>query len=525
MKKLMAFLCALTMAVSMTACGGTSQTQTEENTTSAETTNETTSAENTVQADDDTLVFISHMTSETLDPLTTASSSGVDKNAMHQIFDCLLQFDDEGTPVPCLAEGWEETDGGKAVLFHLRQDVTFHDGTPFNADAVVYTFDKQFANPLTSYVTTYYTACEKVDDYTVKITKATPHVALLAMMAEGPFIVSPTAYEKGADQFAKNPVGTGAYKFESQGSDQYVHLTANEDYFDGAPYYKKVIIRTPVDSSTAIVALQNNEADIAINVTPNQLALVEEDQNLVAEVNTGWSIKYLNFYAEPFTSDENLRKAVYYAINRENAAMFNNEPETVAAKTLYPLRVMGDYADLQTIDGYDVAKAQEYLAQSNYNGEILKLYISSNEALIAQSVQADLQAIGINVEIVQLDTNAYYAKITDGGCQMTILDFGTDQVSTEDMLNFYVSDGYYGAYVYKTPEYDAVMEKIDNEYDSQARRELVKQALEMQYSFYNMVPMYESYFNFVHRAELTGFNPVSGANYVYYLGKVKPANA
>lgn len=525
MKKLMAFLCALTMAVSMTACGGTSQTQTEENTTSAETTNETTSAENTVQADDDTLVFISHMTSETLDPLTTASSSGVDKNAMHQIFDCLLQFDNEGTPVPCLAESWEETDGGKAVLFHLRQDVTFHDGTPFNADAVVYTFDKQFANPLTAYVTTYYTACEKVDDYTVKITKATPHVALLAMMAEGPFIVSPTAYEKGADQFAKNPVGTGAYKFESQGSDQYVHLTANEDYFDGAPYYKKVIIRTPVDSSTAIVALQNNEADIAINVTPNQLALVEEDPNLVAEVNTGWSIKYLNFYAEPFTSDENLRKAVYYAINRENAAMFNNEPETVAAKTLYPLRVMGDYADLQTIDGYDVAKAQEYLAQSNYNGETLKLYISSNEALIAQSVQADLQAIGINVEIVQLDTNAYYAKITDGGCQMTILDFGTDQVSTEDMLNFYVSDGYYGAYVYKTPEYDAVMEKIDNEYDAQARRELVKQALEMQYSFYNMVPMYESYFNFVHRAELTGFNPVSGANYVYYLGKVKPANA
>ena len=316
MKKLMAFLCALTMAVSMTACGGTSQTQTEENTTSAETTNETTSAENTVQADDDTLVFISHMTSETLDPLTTASSSGVDKNAMHQIFDCLLQFDNEGTPVPCLAESWEETDGGKAVLFHLRQDVTFHDGTPFNADAVVYTFDKQFANPLTSYVTTYYTACEKVNDYTVKITKATPHVALLAMMAEGPFIVSPTAYEKGADQFAKNPVGTGAYKFESQGSDQYVHLTANEDYFDGAPYYKKVIIRTPVDSSTAIVALQNNEADIAINVTPNQLALVEEDPNLVAEVNTGWSIKYLNFYSEPFTSDENLRKAVYYAINR-----------------------------------------------------------------------------------------------------------------------------------------------------------------------------------------------------------------
>ncbi|XCP86139.1 ABC transporter substrate-binding protein [Roseburia hominis] len=515
MKKLVSLLCVTAMVLGLAACGSKSETPSSDDQTKTEKKEST--------GDKDTLVFISHMTSETLDPLTTASATGVDKNVMHQIFNCLLQFDDEGKPIPCLAESWEDTDDGHAVLFHLRDDVKFHDGTPFNADAVVYTFDKQFANPLTSYVTTYYTACEKVDDYTVKITKATPHVALLPMMAESPWIVSPTAYEKGADEFAKNPVGTGAYKFESQGADQYVHLVANEDYFEGAPYFKKVTIRTPMDSSTAVVALQNNEADIAINVTPNQLALVEEDPNLVAEVNTGWSIKYLNFYAEPFTSDENLRKAVYYAINRENAAMFNNEPETIPATTLYPQRVMGDYADLQTIDGYDVDKAKEYLAQSNYNGETLKLYISANEASIAQSVQGDLQAIGINVEIVQLDTNAYYAKFTDGTCQMSILDFGTDQVSTEDMLNFYVSNGYYGEFVTKTPEYDELMAKIDSEYDAEARKELVKQALEMQYSFYNMVPMYESYFNFVHRAELTGFNPVSGANYVYYLGKVKPA--
>ena len=219
MKKIIALLCAMAMAFGMAACG--QETTGSQQSTGETTTEQTTEQESaqTTAADKDTLVFISHMTSETLDPLTTASSSGVDKNAMHQIFDCLLQFDNDGNPIPCLAESWEDTDDGKAVLFHLRQDVTFHDGTPFNADAVVYTFDKQFENPLTAYITTYYTACEKVDDYTVKITKATPHVALLPMMAEGPFIVSPTAYEKGAEEFAKNPVGTGAYKFESQGAD------------------------------------------------------------------------------------------------------------------------------------------------------------------------------------------------------------------------------------------------------------------------------------------------------------------
>lgn len=524
MKKLLALFCAAAMMMSFAACGGGEQTAPDANEEKAPTTGENTEASAPADKDKDTLVFISHMTSETLDPLSTASATGVDKNVMHQIFNCLLQFDNEGNPIPCLAESYEESEDSKSVVYHLRKDVKFHDGTDFNADAVVYTFNKQFENPLTQWAKTYYTSCEKVDDYTVKITKAKPYVALNSMMAEGPWIVSPTAYEKGADEFAKHPIGTGAYKFESQGSDQYVHLVANEEYFEGAPYFKKVTIRTPVDSSTAVVALQNGEADIAINLTPNQLALVEQDKNLVAEVNTGWSIKYLNFYAEPFTSDENLRKAVYYAINRENAAMFNNEPATEPATTLYPKRVMDDYAELQTIDGYDVEKAKEYLAKSNYNGETLKIYISQNEASIAQSVQADLQIIGVNSEIVQLDTNAYYAKFVDGTCQMTIMDFGTDQNSTEDMLNFYVSDGYYGNVVAKNPEYDALMKKIDVEYDKDARREMVDQALDMQYELYNMVPLYESYFNFIHRADLTGFNPVSGANYVYYLGKVKPVN-
>lgn len=532
MKRFLAFLCALTLALSLAACGskpdnGNNSQGGQNNNVSnpsggSDDSNDPGSASGAAFDGRDTLVFISHMTSETLDPLSTVTT-GIDKNAMHQIFDCLLQFDDNGVPVPCLAESWEDADDGHAVIYKLRQDVTFHDGTPFNADAAVYTFDKYLSNPMNASMTTYYTSCEKVDDYSIKITKATPYVRLNNLMAEGPWFVSPTAYEKGAEEFAKNPVGTGAYKFESQGADQYVHLTANEDYFEGAPYFKKAVIRTPMDSSTAIVALQNGEADIAINVTPNQLALVEADPNLTASVNTGWSIKYLNFYAEPFLSDENLRKAVFYAVNRENAALFNNEPETIPAAGLYAERILGNaYKGLVEVPGYDPEQAKEYLAQSSYGGETLHLYISALEASIATSVQADLQAIGMNVEIVQLDTNAYYEKITDGTCEMTILDFGTDMTSAEDMLNFYTSSGYYGDFVINTPEYDALMAQISGEYDEAARTEMMKQALQMQLEFYNQVPMYESFFNYVYRSDLTGFNPISGATYVYYLGKITP---
>lgn len=516
MKKFLAVLCAMAIAFGLAACASNP----------AENSNpqgEQSSAAGNSSDEKDTLVFISHMTSETLDPYSTVSS-GFDKNVMYQIFDCLLQFDDEGNVIPCLAESWEETEDGKAVVFKLREDVTFHDGTPFNADAVVYSIDLFLSNPLNSYALMYFTDCEKVDEYSVKITKGTPTAKLYNYLAEYIYIVSPTAYEKGAEEFAKNPVGTGAYKFESQGADQYVRLGANEDYFGGAPYFKKVIIRTPLDSSSAIVALQTGEADIAINVTPNQLSLVENDPNLTAVVNTGWSIKYLSFFAEPFLSDENLRKAVYYGVNRENAALFNNEPETTPATQLFPERLLGkEYSGLVTVPGYDFDLAKEYLEKSSYDGETLYIYISANEASIATSVLADLQALGISAEIVQLDMNAYYDKPLDGDCQITIGDYGTDVTSTEDMLGYWSNVlGFYGGSIVCTDEYDALITQISEEYDAAARKELVKQAMEMQVEFCNLVPLYESYFNYIHRSDLTGFNPISGATYVYYLGKITP---
>ena len=474
-------------------------------------------------AEKDTLVFVSHMSSETFD---TVNSTMYDKNVMHQVYDTLTAFDNEGNVIPNLAESWEETEDNHGYIFHLREDVTFHDGTPFNADAVIFTLTKLKESTAQAWLFSSIGEFSKIDDYTVRIDKATAYTKLLNFLAEYPFIFSPTAYESDPDHLANKPVGTGAYVFNNLGSDGYVYLDSNPDYFKGEPYYKHLVIRTPLDSSTAVMALQNGEVDIAIALAANQIPVVEKDANLVAEVSDAWSIKYVAMEGDRFQNDENLRKAVYYAINRENAITFNNEPEgTPVATDFYAKRIMGDYAGKVEIGGYDPDLAKEYLAKSNYDGGTIKLTISQDLSNIAQAVQADLSAVGINTEIVQVDMNAYYAAMQDGTCELTIADMGTDYLSAEDMLFYYTSGGTYGPYVYTNDEFDALYQQLTQLWDDAEREPVALEAIEMQVGFANLVPLYESNFNFVHRADLTGFNPISGGTYVYYLGDVKPADA
>ena len=471
----------------------------------------------------DTLVFVSHMSSESFD---TINNTMYDKNVMHQVYDTLTAFDNEGNIIPNLAESWEETEDNHGYIFHLRQDVKFHDGTDFNADAVIFTLQALKETTANAWLFSSIGEFSKIDDYTVRIDKANASCKLLNFLAEYPFIVSPTAYESDPEHLATKPVGTGAYVFNNLGSDGYVYLDSNPDYFKGEPYYKHLVIRTPLDSNTAVVALQNGEVDIAIALAANQMPIVEQDDSLVAEINDAWSLKYVLMEGERFQNDENLRKAVYYAINRENAIIYNNEPEdTPVATDFFAQRIMGDYAGQVDVGGYDPELAAEYLAQSNYDGGTIQITISQDLAALAQSVQADLSAIGINTEIVQVDMNAYYAAMQDGTCEMSIADLGTDYLSPEDMLSYYTSSGTYGPYVYTTDEYDALYNQAIQIWDDEERAPLTLQLIEMQVDFANLVPLYESNFNYVYRAGLTGFNPISGGTYVYYLGDVKPVDA
>ena len=473
------------------------------------------SASSDTMPDDDTLVAMSSAVVESFDPLNTALNW---KLEWHSIFDVLVEFQEDGSLGPALAESWELSEDGRAYIFHLRDDVDFTDGTHFDAESVKFAVDTIRNGELSSWTAAYIGEAEVVDEYTVKINKAASYTKLLEFLSEYLYIVSPTAYQEDPEAFATNPVGSGAYKFKEIGADGYIYMEANEDYYRGAPYFKNLVIRPPLDYSTAIVALQNGELDIVMTVPQNQVEIVENDPNLVAYSASGWSMKSVIMQGPNFQNDQNLRKAIFYAINRENAIAYDNAPDgATPGKNMYSARMMGDLDGFMDIGGYDVDLAKEYLAKSNYDGRTLKITITADMADIAQSVQEDLKAIGITTEINQLDQNAFSAAFVDGSSDITFSSWGCDYASLEEQMGFHAGTGYYGDIVYNTPEFDQLLADMANEWDDDAREEMCKKALEMTWDFANIVPIYEDTFTNVYSARLEGVQEIWSATYNLYL--------
>lgn len=506
-KRILAVLLVLAMAVGMLA--GCSKKKTDDTAGDA----------SGGKKEKDTLVVLDTQVVETFDPLNTALNY---KLEWHQLFDVLIEFQEDGTMGPALAESFEPTEDGKGYIFHLRDDVDFTDGTHFNAEAVKFAVDKMRSFELSAWVKAYIGEATVIDEYTVQINKASSHTKLLEFLSEYLYIVSPTAYEKDPEGFAKNPVGSGAYKFKEIGADGYIYMEANENYFRGEPYFKNLVFRTPLDPSTAVVALQNGEVDIALMMPQDQVEIIKDDPKLNVMSSSGWGVKSVFLEGPNLMNDQNLRKAIFHAINRENAITFDNAPEGAKPATnIFSERMMGEHADFMDIGGYDVELAKEYLAKSNYDGKTLKLTITSDLANIAQSVQEDLKAIGVKTEINQLDSNAFWAAFADGSCDITIASWGCDYASLEEQIGFHAGNGYYGKIVYNTPEFDKLLADAANEWDEEKRGKICEEALKMTYDFANMVPIYEDTMTNVYNADLEGVQEIWSATYNLYLHQVK----
>ncbi len=511
-KRILSLLLVIVMAVSLLAGCSKKENESEEPT-------ETTENNETTTQDKDTLVVLGSSVVEAFDPLNTALNY---KLEWHQLFDVLIEFQEDGSMGPALAESFEPTEDGKGYIFHLRDDVDFIDGTHFNADAVKFAVDTIRSCDLSAWTAAYIGEAEVVDEYTVIINKAASYTKLLEFLSEYLYIVSPTAYQNDPTGFATNPVGSGPYKFKEIGADGYIYMEANEDYFRGAPYFKNLVIRTPLDPSTAVVALQNGEIDIATAIPQDQIEIIADDPTLDVRSASGWSVKSVFLEGPNFVSDQNLRKAIFHAINRENAIIFDNAPEgTEVAKNMYSERMMGDYAGFMDIGGYDVDLAKDYLSKSNYDGKTLKITVTSDQANIAQSIQEDLKAIGITTEINQLDSNTYSAAFVDGSCDIAIVSWGCDYASLEEQMGFHAGTGYYGKIVYNTPEFDQLLADMANIWEDSEREDMCKEALTMTHDFANMVPIYEDTFSNVYSADLEGAQDIWSATFNLYLYQLK----
>ncbi|OAH48988.1 ABC transporter substrate-binding protein [Microbacterium oleivorans] len=348
---------------------------------------------------DGTFVFGASADPASLDP--AFAQDGETFRVSRQIFEGLVGTK-PGTadPAPLLAESWEVSDDSLSYTFALKKDVTFHDGTPFNAEAVCVNFDrwynweglaasealgyyynKLFKGYASSPDTAVYDSCTPDGDDSVTIALKKPFAGFVAALSLPAFgMQSPTALEEyKADEVGGtaeaptlseyamgHPVGTGPYKFDEWSPGEQLTLSSYEDYWGDAGQIDEIIFRVIDDPTARRQALESGSIDGYDLVGPADTAALEEDGYKMVS-RPPFTILYLAFnQAVPELQDPKVREALSYAVDKD-ALISQVLPEgTEKATQFMPPTVNGWNADVTTYD-YDPEKAKQLLAEAGYD--------------------------------------------------------------------------------------------------------------------------------------------------------------
>ncbi|MFI8634121.1 ABC transporter substrate-binding protein [Microbacterium sp. NPDC077663] len=348
---------------------------------------------------DGTFVFGASADPASLDP--AFAQDGETFRVSRQIFEGLVGTE-PGTadPAPLLAESWEASDDSLSYTFALKEGVTFHDGTPFNAEAVCFNFDrwynweglaasealgyyynKLFKGYASSPDTAVYDSCTPDGDTSVTIALKKPFAGFVAALSLPAFgMQSPTALEEySADEVGGtaeaptlseyamgHPVGTGPYKFDEWAPGEQLTLSSYEDYWGDAGQIDEIIFRVIDDPTARRQALESGSIDGYDLVGPADTAALEEDGYTMVS-RPPFTILYLAFnQAVPELQDPKVREALSYAVDKD-ALISQVLPEgTEKATQFMPPTVNGWNADVTTYD-YDPEKAKELLAEAGYD--------------------------------------------------------------------------------------------------------------------------------------------------------------
>jgi len=401
----LALLLALVMIVSLAACGGTEpEPEPSEGTEGTEPAPEAPKQELSLAMASDVVG---------LSPILTNDS--VSSSVNDQMYETLFKRDWETNEIgPLLATGYETVDEN-TWLITLRDGVKFHDGTPFNADAVKFTFerliDPETAAPRASLLQMV-DKIEVVDDLTVRIITKYPYGAFLAALTHGnSAIVSPTAVEEYGD-LMNNPVGTGPFKLKERIPGESVTLERNPDYWGEPAALDTITYRIVPEAATRVAMLETGEIDVLTGVTPEYQTRLSNVPDVTVETRAGTPVSYLGFNHQKSPWDKwEVRKAVQLAVDIESLIEIR-EGQAIWSPAVIGPRVFGYKEEIEDYAWeLDPERAMELLAEAGYpDGFETGLMISASDPVtqkMAQIIQENLRAVGIDVEIEEMEWAAY----------------------------------------------------------------------------------------------------------------------
>ncbi len=423
---------------------------------------------------DKTIVRI-NMESEpdNLDPWLSAASDT--EAVFHNVFEGLVLFDETGALIPGLAKSWDISDDGLTYTFHLRDDVTFHNGKAFSAEDVVYTYEALSGlggeEPLSSKFTNV-TAINAIDDYTVELTLGEADAAFLQYTRVA---VLPKGYE---DQ-SSAPVGTGPFVFEKYVPGQMVVLEKNENYYDESrmPKIDEAQIYIMGDDSAVLTALQSGQLDAGI-VYADSADYLSGDFTINSSPQNMVQLFALNNSVEPF-DDVRVRQAFEYAINKDQIidGVFAGYA-TELYSNFSPVMSYFYNDELSDVYTYDVDKAKELMAEAGYEaGFDITITVPSNyqkHVDTAQVIAQQLKEINVNATIEPVEWGQWLEQVyTNAEYETTIVGL-TGKLDPNDILGRYVSDYGKNFMKYSNPDYDKLIEEAKTASDEE-RVELFKE--------------------------------------------------
>jgi peptide/nickel transport system substrate-binding protein len=436
---------------------------------------------------------------------------------------------------PKLATGWKVLSPTR-IRFTLRRDVKFHDGTPFNAAAVKFTFDRAFdpkspgrwasiAGPIKG--------AEVVDDYTVDIVTTESYAPLIysvSMVYAG--IVSPTAVGRLGAEFSRRPVGTGLFKFEEWRTDDRISVTRNDDYWGTKAHLDRIVFRVIPEESARMIAVRTGEVDMVLMPAPAQLVAFGRDPTFVVASANGIRVVMIamNLSRPPIT-DVRVRRALVMATNRK--AILDNVLEGAAAPAdgmlapgVFGYKAMG----LDTLYPFDPGRARALLHEAGFrpgpdgimqrDGLSLILTLLSprgrffKDAEVSEALQAQLREIGVRVDISFLEWATVFTMMRAAVLDYHLVTRGwvtTTADADYSLLPQFRSDQVpprgWNLHRYFNPVFDKLVDQARSSMSPREREDLYARAQELLARDIMFIPIYTTKEITVMRSYVKGFVP------------------
>lgn len=457
-----------------------------------------------------------------LDP--HAANDGNSLYVMNAIYDTLVEQNTDLEIQPALAESLEQIED-TVWEAKLREDVTFHDGSPFNAEVVKANLDRvldpELGSPL-AFLFDMIESVEIIDDYTVHIHTKYPFSALPYHLAHpGGHMISLEVIEKdyeaienGEEPFSvvnENPIGTGYFKYEDRVSGEEIKVVKNEDYWGEQAGVDTVTFKFVPEDLTRIAELQTGDSHIIYPVNTSNIEEVDANEGTHVKQSDSASMTYLGFNVEnePFT-DVRVRQAIAKAINKEEIIEGVMNGVALPAKGPLAPTVFGYDDNTEPIE-YNIKEAKELLKEAGYEdgfSATIMVY-DTNTSDIAQVIQAQLKEIGIDLEIETTDVGTYLEVTGDAGVDMHIGSWGTVTLDADYGLYPMFHSANAGdpgnRTFYSNDEVDELLEQGRQEGDEEERLRLYSEAQQIIVDEAPLVPLYHSVLLAGLRDEVNGF--------------------